>query len=557
MAKILAPFFEALKNAASGLALDAEAIMLEVEGQYLWLNPKSFVPYCPMRDRFAARFNRTIRNIAIIPCSSFVPDLVPYFQSQFENVYICDTYKTGQIEGIPIQRLAEVKNQNPDLWFMVTRDPDLQTHFLAQLKDQRVLLAEDFFEVSDVLEMEMNAEELAQVQGFRDVIHAANRPVVVLDAQYFNNYCPTYAALETQGFNVFLTSRREHILYAAPDTRFMDLPFEHKAILNLPQRVWLLQNLERGVVLINHVSYLIPGFDTRKAIASMAYPTALMALAQVPVVLYLYDMVSPITKNLDYQADYLTIYQRMVHQADGLILNSNLPGGQTLLRNSLGLRQPTLSYLRYNESVEQLAEREKDGFHIALVGGMDDDLRDIAALLRRVLAMGLHVHNYVQNHKTEAFIASLSAEEMSFFHNHPSIQDQKALIYEVSRFHAGWILDNTYKWIDLLANIKDPVLRDLMLAFRLSTVTSSQMLLGAAGLPCILNRTMTEIGQHFPSPFFLYLEASELDSLPSTLHSPAWQERLAFCQSHRHHFESKTHIHQLAQFLTPFLEQHP
>lgn len=550
-------FFNELAHALQGLAVTPSRALSLAEGPFMWQDPGSCVRNCPLRQRISEHFGQDIRSVAILPCSSFVPELLPFFQAQFPTVYLVDSYKRGTVNGLPIQSLEEARRMEPDLWFMTTRDPDLQDHFRASLPQRRILLAQDFFSFEDLLESGLNGEEEQSLEVMIQQIEAAARPLIVLDAQFFNNYCPTYAALENEGFQVFLCSRQEHILYAAPDSRFADLPFERKFRLNLAQRVALLCRLRKGAILMNHVSYLIPGFDAEKAIASMAYPLALMRLARVPCVLYLYDMISPITKRLDLQGDFLTMYRSLLGAADGLILNSNLQGGLDLLRRSLDLQQPMISFLRYNAKVARLAPREREGLHIALVGGMDDDLRDMGAMLTQVLDMRLHLHNYVQNHKTDAFMARLSPAQAAFFHNHASMQDQQQLIREVSRFHAGWILDNTYKWIDLLAGIASPLLRDLMLSFRLSTVTSSQMLLGAAGLPCILNRSMFEITGAFPGEFFLPMEASELRALPGILSSDEWSARLHRCRDKRRVFSADWRIGELTPFLQNFMGGRP
>ena len=320
--------------------IDAAAAMRRVESFYLGWEFAEYLDVLDPRAIFTNLLGRPVETICIYPVSSFVPEIIGYFQAAFSRVVLCDNGKQGQVGGIPIRTRAELEPEleEIDAWFLVTRDEGLQDRLAADLPADRVLRIQDLYQLDGFLAYSPGPDKRARVSELITRIHAAPKPLVMINGVYFNNYSPTLKALESQGYDIFVIARAPIIFYAAPDSPLDQIPFAETHRLDMVSILLLLTGLERGLLLFNNTTFLVPGFDAAKALCSMAYPAALMGLARVPSLLFLYDMVVPFTRGLEHEAAYLKVFTSMLAAAAGIVLNSNMPEGLTFMRRALGLR---------------------------------------------------------------------------------------------------------------------------------------------------------------------------------------------------------------------------
>lgn len=247
--------------------------------------------------------------------------------------------------------------------------------------------------------------------------------------------------------------------------------------------------------------------------ATLAFATALLKVNRGISIINLYDAVPTFIKNTQYREHFLTIYTRMIQSSDKVIFNSNTSECIDGIFRTLDVQKAALSFFRYNAHVDMLLPKREDGLHLVIIGGMADPLRDTRYMLKTLLHQKIHIHNYVMNSATQELIDSLNEQEKPYYHQHDTITDQSKLICEISQYHAGWIMDNGFAVLDMIANIKEPKIKNLFLLFRLTTVSSSLLAIACAGLPMFVNRMVQGIYKEFPHEFFIPIEEAEISDL--------------------------------------------
>ena len=553
--KPYALFEDVLEQTLAETSLNAPEMMAVAESFFAGHELADLICGLDLKAHFETRLGHEVSRVCLLPCSSFTPQIEPAFSAAFDEVVIADNFKDGEVNGRRIVKPGEVCHDEVDAFLILTRDLELQKELALTLPSEKVIAVQEVISHEARRGSVLTDSDSQAVTEILDAIAASQRPVVVINGIYFNNYTPTYQALEAQGYDVFMIARHPNVSYAAPDSRFDDLPFKHRYGLSMAAIVTLTKRLDRGVILLNNISFCLPRFDAVPIIAGMAYASAVMDMARVPVLLYLYDMVMPFKRNRHLEGDFLKMYRAMLQRASGLILNSNTEGAVTFFKRALGFDKPIISFLRYNVGVDELAQTRSmsDGFHLSVVGGCDDGTRNMLPYFKSMISQGIHIHNYVNVPFSDAWYAELPEEEKVFFHRHPSIMDQESLIKEISQFHAGWIADDTHAWADIIAGVKEPLLKDLLILFRLTTVASSLLCLASAGLPVFLNRTVVEIAQAYPDSFFAPLEYSETAGLGKWLSEQDWESRLEETRKQRALFSVDNQIERLVGFVDRFL----
>jgi len=240
-----------------------------------------------------------------------------------------------------------------------------------------------------------------------------------------------------------------------------------------------------------------------------------------------------------------------LEESTGLILNSNTKEAQSTLKYSFGINKPMLSFYRYNKYIPNILEKklENKEFHIVIIGGMSHKLRDSTHMLKKILQQKIHVHNYVSSPLMERFISNLSEAESKYFHSHESIVSQSELIKEISKYNAGWIVDNSLEIVNMINNINKIEFKELMLIFRLTTISSSLLALGSAGLPIFINKTVVHVTYEFPKDFFIPIEESEVNNFKQIIEDIDWSERYRVTNEKRNLFSIDNKIEQFIKWL--------
>lgn len=499
------------------------------------------------------------QKVAIFPCSSFIEIIIRALEGH--DITLCDTFKAGKnIQGYTIKS-TDIINQEPfDLVLIISyreqvRDALMEkaenTDNIFWLYDVVKKHVEKDSDVFDVLKQKN--EDFSKVDQILAEIEAQSNPVVFLNGILFNNFEPTFNALKEGGFEPCIISRNNYLAYAKPDSTIEDFGVKKTFQLDLMEIVYLCLNLKKAKVIINDISFFLPCFDAKKAIINFAFVAALLKLIRVPTFLILYDVIHSVMKNHQDTEEYFTVYKRALSLADGIICNSNTREVQSSIRYGLGIQKPMLSFYRYNQFVPHLKPRINDGeFHLVIIGGMDDKLRDSRMMLKKILNQKVHVHNYVCNAAIDEFIHELNEGEMAYFHRHESIVSQSELIYEISQYHAGWIMDNGFEVLNMINSATNKDFKEMLMMFRLTTISSSLLAVASAGLPMFLNKMVVHVTYQFPQEFFIPLEEPEVANFLQLISDIDWDRRYEVTEAKRELFSIDRNINELITWMSGF-----
>lgn len=500
--------------------------------------------------------NVPIKKIAIYPCNSYIEQIVQLLEAY--ELVICDDYKQGEVvQGCCVVSTEILNVEAFDMVLIISYRDLVRDNLL-----QKLHRTDNLFWIYDVVKKYIEQDtdifakllskkaDFEKVERLLEKIHAAKRPIVSLNGFLFNNYGPTYRALKAQGYEPFVVTRNQTLCYAKPQSKIHEFVIEETIQLELLEMLYLCQHLQKAVVLVNDISFLIPSFDASKAIVNFSFVTMLLKMLHVPKFLLLYDVIHSVMKNHHDTDIYFRIYQKALLAADGLICNSNTSEVHSSIRYALGIKKPMLSFYRYNEFVPKMKPKIDDGsFHLVIIGGMDDKLRDSTMMLKKILSQKIHVHNYVNNNAIHEFWCQLDEEQKRYFHRHDSIVSQYALIEEISQYHAGWIMDNGFEVLSMINSAENKAFKEMLMMFRLTTISSSLLAMGAAGLPMFLNKMVVHVTYHFPKEFFIAIEEPEVECFSEIVDNINWEERYSITQAKRTLFSIDTHIKTLTTWL--------
>ena len=502
---------------------------------------------------------KKLQNIAIYPCNSYLEQITATFKDY--NLTLCDDFKTGDtIGGFEIVSPEIINNKDFDLVLIISYRELVRDNLMEKIKKRQNIfwiydVVKKYIEKSaNIFEILKKKEvDFTKIDNLIKQIEAEEKPIVFLSGFLFNNYEPTFRALENRGYKPFVICRNNYLAYAKPNSTIEEFGVKNSFKLELMEIVYLCSHLKKARFLINDISFLIPSFDASKAIVNFSFLATLLDLIRVPKFLFLYDVIHSVMKNHHDIETYFHIYQKVLSSTDGLICNSNTAQVHSAIRYTLGVKKPMLSFYRYNEFIPNLKPKIDDGsFHLVIIGGMDDKLRDSTMMLKKILNQKIHVHNYVNNNAIGEFWHQLNEEQRSYFHRHESIVSQYALIEEISQYHAGWIMDNGFEVLSMINSAKNKAFKEMLMMFRLTTISSSLLAMGAAGLPMFLNKMVVHVTYQFPEEFFIPTEEPEVEYFCEIVAEIDWNERYKVTQAKRALFCIDTHI----KTLTTWLDAH-
>jgi len=509
-----------------------------------------------------ADISRILKNIAekikgkkvgVFPASSFLEELLNYTKDQDIKIY--DDFRKGEIVGkTEISSPDSINSDDCEYIVFISFRPNL-LEILKGKTDKNIITLQSALEeyvkgempVDDLLRSDES--ETGRVEDILKEIELSENPVIFLNGFLFNNYGPTFEAVEKTGRDVFVLAANEHLLYAKPDSKIYEFPVKNVFHLSVAEIINFALKINKGTVFINDISFLLPGFNAYKGILSLSFATALMNLIKTKKVLFLYDIVPSFIEGYEYESTFTNVYKNMLEAADGIILNSNTKEGSDTLRNMFDVDKPYLSFYRYSSYADKLQDKIKDGFHLAIIGGMDDKLRDSRHMLIKLIRKGIYIHNYVPCKAMLEFEQALTEEEKNYYTLHESIVDQGELVYEISKYHAGWIIDNGFELVNLINSVSETKLKELFMMFRLSTISSSLIVHCSAGLPVFINRMVVHVRNEFPSEFFIPAEEAEMENFENIKNRVDWEKTYDITQENRKMFSIDYNIKRLTNFI--------
>jgi len=508
---------------------------------------------------------RKVESLCLLPVPNYIEECVELFRSAFSVVGLCDNKKAGrELSCLSVHSQHQLDEQpfEYDAYLNTTSSVEVEALFADSIPAGRGIdfaaFATEVMRAAGLRSRETSAEAVLEK------IRRAERPLVVLAGIYLGTYTPTLAALADEGFQVFVIARSETAwLHAGHLCRLGEtLEFAEVHSVDYEGLISLLDQLDHGALFLPGAeeSFIGCAFDCRRAAAANAYVAALLEMAHVPALLGMYDVVKPVVKRLEFQADSVRTCREMWSAADAVTIGANTREAGEQVVHALELRTPVSSFYRYGVFVEELQPKRTDGIHIAIVGGAlisdsENPFLPDQDHFRSLLDQDLHLHVYSSTATPVRFQSTLDSEQSARFHIHESISDPQRLTHELSQYTAGMILNDTAALIDMVAAFENRFLRELSYHFMTTMVPSASMLFGCAGLPIIINRTSSKLLLEFPEQYFIPTELSELASLGTRLRGLDWAKIYRITESERRRFSIRGNLRKLVEVIQALEEQ--
>ena len=429
---------------------------------------------------------RAVESLLIAPVPPYLEPLLPVFLAAFPKVVLADNFRAGQTIGgqfcAPLSQALEMEH---DAYFLGTITSRYAKFFRDQFPPDRTL---------GVWEMRCHgADFLPQDDGRRleallAAIGAAARPLVFLTAYPDATMVATLRALQDQGHDVFVVSRRP-ISEAAPanTASLASLGGVHACRLDFGEMLALLRRNRRAPVILNYQRFFASNLDMRNTLFLMAYSLAVLQTARAQRVLHLYDVYNVCTDGFADEAAVVGLYRAMIETADGVLVNSD-PFDALDVFEKAG--KPVLGFLRYAPRSELLPRTDQTGLHIAMITGFlgehGDPTRRTQKAVLSLLKQGAHIHYYSDDPVAKAFHADLDADLRPRFQLHTPISDQAKLVREISQFDLGWFVVDMAPFSNLEGHFSSDFGRRLAEIFPKSSFGTAALYYGAAGLPTVM-----------------------------------------------------------------------
>lgn len=467
-----------------------------------------------------------VETLAIFPCCDYILKNMAIFEKCFPNIILCDNKKRGSVyNGIEVVDLDEMDKYDCDIdaYLLSTSNRELQDLFKRKVDTNKMISWRVF--ARQIIYEHAKVGKFKQIEIALERIRSAKQPFVILAGKsYPNVYTPIYKTLESRGYDIFIISLQSLATHAGSNELTMNdaVPFKEKYVVNVYDMLYFLKQLDRGVLWIIDETFYGHNWDCEKNVPGYVYPSVLMRMAKVPTILNLYDVFRPFAKGMEFEEDAIKVYKNMVKSASGVILSSNTKETLSFLKTTLSIEKPIISFFRYNFAAKKKQTKLTKGFHVVVVGIFLGEHKDPLRLnthkhIKTLLEQGIDVHYYSNNSVAAKYYEVLNDYEKALFHMHSSILDQRELMYEISKYNAGWMVHDTQVFINLMANLKTQFLKDLFYMFHQTTVPSCISLFGNAGLPVFVNRSMQGLIHEYPPEFTIPIKVSEISNIKSII----------------------------------------
>ena len=450
---------------------------------------------------------KPVERLLIAPVPNYVLAALPDIAAEFPSLVLADNFKAGtEIAGnICVtfdEALAEADSF--DACLLATVDQRLGQQFRARLPAETTLAAADLTWFDPQFRARRHRPAL---DAFHAAIRASKRPLLVLSAYLDVTVAPTLEALNQQGYDVFIVTRRP---FADGDSHITTNPAaigtDRHFVAEFDEMLWLLRETAPCPVWVNYARFFASDWDLRNTIPLFAYSIAVLKAVTGPRILHLYDAYQVCLHGLEAELPSFALYRNLLRVADGIVVNADIV---PILREAVGDEKPIISFLRYGPEAEAQAAPEPGPFSIVMItsflGEGNDPTRTTQDAVRSLLRQEIHVHYYSSAPIPRRFFESLPDDEAPFFHLHDAIRDQRALVREISRYHAGWFVADMRCCEAVIENFATPFSRALATCFVPTTVATAGMLYGCAGLPSFF------IAGHYTARLFPPDTAFELD----------------------------------------------
>lgn len=388
-------------------------------------------------------------------------------------------------------------------------------------------------------------------------VRAAPKPIIFVNSTGRHPYGGLLDQLVGSGHDAFIVARGTQSLPFSEYPRSVGQAVRHQYHLNALEMVDFFSRVDHGVVMFVTECYINHRDEGIRSCAQEAYVLAQMRLCKIPKIIFLYDVMTQFDRDLHLDDDYIHIHRSLLNESDGIILSANTQMAADHLRHVFQIEQPMMAFHRYNDSQAPAKRQKREGFHVALVGpffsnlylGTRNRMRELAPQMMRLLDQGIHLHTYVEPAFMRHVRTMMTPWQREHFHVYECISDQAELIAEVSQCDAGWMVHNTQIPMSTIARSRRALYRDSIFMFHLSTVPSSILLFGSAGLPMFVSRSEQGILREFGRDAIIPIESAELERINEVIAEYDWDKLRKTAESRRELFGVATHAKRFEHFL--------
>lgn len=507
------------------------------------------------RSVIEALLGRPVRRLLIAPVPGYILEALPDIVAEFPELVLADNFKAGTMIGdICCVSLDEalLDPRGLDACVLGTVDPPLGALFRERLPADRTIGAAELIWLDPAGRSRPIAPALAQ---FQSRIAAAPRALLVVTAYLDATFGPTLDALNQHGVEVFVVTRRP---FSADDgvntTDPGTIGDDRYYAAEFDEMLWLLRQSGTCPVMVNYARFFASQWDLRNTLPLFAYSISVLRAAAGPKILHLYDAYQVCLDGLDAEKASFTLYRELMAVADGIVVNADTV---PVLQEFLGTEKPMISFFRYGPDADVQVEPDPGPFSIVMItsflGEANDPTRMTADAVRALLVQGIHVHYYAAGPTARDFLAGLPDTLKPRFHLHTPIRDQRALVREISRYHAGWFVADMSCCEALADQFSTPFAKSLAACFVPTTIATAGMIYGCAGLPTFF------IDGHYTARLFapgtaIEIGLADVARLKDLIATRDWGAMRRDMVAGREKFSTAAHIGRLVNWLDQFLE---
>lgn len=502
---------------------------------------------------------RPVRRIGLAPATGIVLEHLDWFLEQFDEVLVADKFRAGERHsGLTILTLDQLLEQGGELdTFLVTsNNPEIEEEYLRRLPQAKTLSISGFSYPMDLRRFSRCG--LARAERILAEIEQAGNPLVVLGNKLLATAEPTFVALETAGYDVFVISLYDKMENQARTGWDETCAVHRNALVTIFEQLYILTRLKEGLVWIYYDFFFNAGWDAGNSLITYASAATMLALSARPVVLGMYDIAKPVCNNMERRHDAFAVYKVMLDLAAAVVLTSKSDHIAEYLRNTLVKDRPVLSFYRYSfpppEPLERLSDRDGERHLVGVTSFLGEVFEpnrvETRESIRSILRQRIHFHYYSDNAKVLAFRDGLPAAERAYFHIEPAIWNQHKLVHEMSRFDGGWLVgDESTIFARLIGQVEDRHIRELFALFVPNGVPTSSMTYGAAGLAVFISRQIKVMDEVYPRGCCIPLDMGEIGNLANIFRRLDWGRIHRTMRDQREQFSAFHQIPRLAAFL--------
>ena len=418
-------------------------------------------------------------------------------------------------------------------------------------------------------------DEFSEAQAYAEDLEAHDVPVDVFVTHLFpTTWSPLVNALNAKGRHTSwcgMHDVKEFTGYGVLENRIVPTTSQKK--LTFLGMLYAISILNKPNVLLSGECFYGSNWHFENTVVMYGLLNAVVAARRWTnptsknLVYMMYDGIKPISDRVQGGGDYepaanivKVLYGSFMGGADKIIYNSNGDIFGEFNELSLGLTAPRLHLFRYSEPPIQRRDRpplkEGDEIHMACITVVLSEFHEpsrnaVTGFVRKFVENGVHFHYYCDEKSPAVpkFRSSLSENGKKYFHTHPIVKNQAALVEELQQYHVGFNPSDHVPFARGISLVGCRFLQDAMTVFWQSTIGTSFLVYAASGLPVILPRGCVSAVEVLGKDTVIPLTFSEFEEVENLFASAGFREKVNKAPENMTRFHINQHIDEFVDFM--------